>query len=135
MEMIRGSCDDDATGGEGFGVFLGNGGISHGRGMRSSEDGAVFLTSGNGLSSCHSVAGTNMGRDGGSSILTGSGVSSIGTGSWYCSIDKYSCRCNRQGTRGSGGDSIWGGNSPRGGLGINGGTTGAGITGGRGTFS
>jgi len=47
------SCDDDATGGDDWGVILGKGGISYGRGMRSSEEGAVLLTRGNGmLSSC-----------------------------------------------------------------------------------
>jgi len=46
---MRGSCDDDATGVYRCGVILGKVGISHGRGMRSSEDGVVFLTGGNGM--------------------------------------------------------------------------------------
>jgi len=49
----RGTTDDDATGGDVCGVVCRNGGISHGRGMRSSNEGAVFLTGGNGiLSGC-----------------------------------------------------------------------------------
>ena len=43
------SCDDDATGGDGWGVILGKGGISHGRGMRSSKEGAVHLVGGNSM--------------------------------------------------------------------------------------
>ena len=47
-----GNCNEDVTGGDGFKVSLGNGGISHGRGMRSSEEGMViFLTGGNGMPS------------------------------------------------------------------------------------
>jgi len=42
------SWDDDATSGDDCGVILGKGGMSHGRGIRSSEEGAVFLTGGNG---------------------------------------------------------------------------------------
>jgi len=86
--MMRGNCDDDSTWGDGCGVILGKGGISHGRGMRSSEEGAVFLTGGNGTLSICWVVGTDVGNDGGSGILTGSGVSSIGTGGLYCSIDE-----------------------------------------------
>ena len=45
-----GRNDDEATGGDFCGVSLGNGGMSHGRGIRSSEDGAViFLTGGIGI--------------------------------------------------------------------------------------
>ena len=51
IETMRGSCDEDATGGDGSGVILGKGGISHGRGMRSSNKGAVCLTGGNGMRS------------------------------------------------------------------------------------
>ena len=90
--------------------------MSHGRGMRSSEEGAVLLTGGNGTLSVCWVAGADIGNDRGSGTLTGSGVSSIRTGGLYCSIDEYSCRCDPQGTRGSGGDAIWGG-STSGGLG------------------
>jgi len=69
IEMIRGnsdegavggdacgsgrSCNDDAIWGVDCGVILGKGGISHGRGMRSSEEGAVRLTGGNGMLSVH----------------------------------------------------------------------------------
>ena len=118
-----GRNDDEATGGEGCGVSLGNGGMSHGRGMRSSDDGAVnFLIGGNGISSgvgdlfqgagiigVASLCGGDGVSDGGKSIWVGSGVSSIGTGGSYCSIDEYSCRCDPQGTKGSGGDAAWGG--------------------------
>jgi len=118
---MRGNCDEDATGGDGCRVFLGKGGIFHGRGMRSSEEGAVFLTGGNGVYSCCLVAGidgcVDVDKDGGSGMLTGSGVSFIGTGGLYCSIDKYSCQCDPQGTRGSGGDVTQGGGSSCGGLG------------------
>jgi len=129
IEMIRGncdedatgvmlvvlgkSCDDDAAGGDGCGVILGKGGMSHGRGMESSEEGAVHLTSGNGTLSVCWVTGIDVVKDEGKGMLTGSGVSSIGE---YCSIDEYCCRCDPQGTRGSGGDAIRGG-STGGGLG------------------
>jgi len=111
IETIRGNCDKDATGGDGFGVILGKGGMSHGSGMRSSEEGAILLTRGNGVFSCCIVTGTDIGKDGGKGMLMGSGVSSIGTCSSYCSIDEYSHQCNPQGTRGSGGDMAQGGNS------------------------
>jgi len=90
--------------------------MSHGRGMRLSEEGGVLLTGGNSMYSGCWVAGTDIGSDGGSGMLTGLGVSSIGTGGLYCSIDEYSWQCNPQGTRGSGGDATWGG-STGGGLG------------------
>jgi len=83
--------------------------------MRLSEEGAVHLTGGNGTLSVCWVTGTEIGRDGGRGTLTGSGVSSIGTIGSYCSIDEYSCRCDPQGTRGSGGDATRGG-STNGGL-------------------
>jgi len=102
------SCDNDATGGDGCGVILGKGGISHGRGMKLSEEGAVHLTGGNGTLSVCWVTGIDIGKDRGKGTLTGSGVSSIGTGGSYCSIDKYCRRCDPQGTRGSGGDATQG---------------------------
>jgi len=117
METIRGSCDEDATGGDGCGVFLGKGGISHGRGMKSSKEGTVFLTGGNGILSGNWVVGTDVGKDRGSGTLIGLGVSSIGTGGSYCSIDKYSHQCCPQGTRGSGSDAIRRGGSSYGGIG------------------
>jgi len=112
------SCNDDATGGDNHGVILGKGGMSHGRGMRSSEEGAVFLIGGNGILSDCWVTGIDVGKDRGNSRLTGSGVSSIGTGGSYCSIDEYSRRCDPQGTRGSDGDATRGGGSSGGDLGI-----------------
>ena len=54
------------------------------------------------------MTGIDVDKDGGRGMLTGSGVSSIGTGGSYCSIDEYSCRCDPQGTRGSGGDATRG---------------------------
>jgi len=141
---IRGSRDDEATGarevtgGEGWGVFFGNKGISQGRGIRSNEDGVVFLIGGKGISSgvgdlfhgvgimgVASLCGGDGVSDGGKSIWVGSGVSSISTGGSYCSIDEYSLRCNPHGTRGSGGDVVRGG---LGGVGINGGANGNGST-------
>jgi len=62
------------------------------------------------------VTGIDIGRDGGKGTLIGSGVSSIGTGGSYCSIDEYSHQCDPQGTKGSGGDVIQDG-STGGGLG------------------
>jgi len=132
------------TGGDGCGVSLGNGGISHGRGMRSSEDGPVtFLIGGNGISSgvgdlfqgagitgVASLYGGDGVSDGGRSIWVGSGVSSIGTGGSYCSIDEYSLRCDPHGTRGSGGVTIRCGCSGGGlgGVGMKGGANGDGST-------
>jgi len=139
IETIRGSsgevrdsersCNDDATGGDGFGVILGKGGMSHGRGIRSSEDGAVCLIGGSGTSSGVSdlfhgggmigvafLIGGDGVSDWGKSMLTRSGVSFISTGDSYCSIDEYWRRCDPQGTRGSGVDATWG-NSTGGGLG------------------
>ena len=57
------------------------------------------------------MTGTDVGKDGGSGILTGLGVSSIITGGSYCSIDEYCHRCDPQGTRGSGGDATQGGST------------------------
>jgi len=97
-------------------MSLGKGGMSHGRGIRSSKEGTVPLVGGNSMFSDCWVAGIDIGNDGGSGMLTGSGVSSIGTGGSYCSIDEYSHQCDPQGTRGSGGDAAQGG-STGGGLG------------------
>jgi len=120
IEMMRGNCDEDATGGDGCGVILGKGGISHGRGMESSEEGAVHLTGGNGILSVCWVTGIDVDKDGGKGTLMGSGVSFIGAGGLYCSIDKYCRQCDPQGTKGSGGDAIRGGSTGDGlgGLGI-----------------
>jgi len=140
IETMRGRGDVGLTGGDGCGVSLGNGGISHGRGMRSSEDGAVnFLIGGNGISSgvgdlfqgagmigVVSLCGGDGVSDGGKSIWVGSGVSSIGTGGSYCSIDEYSLRCDPHGTRGSGGDVTRGGCSGGELVGMNGGVNGDG---------
>ena len=96
------SCDDDATGDDACGAILGKGGISHGRGMRSSEDGAVFLIGGSGISSGIGNLFHGAGIIGVASLCGGDGVSDwgsgmlvglsmiIGSGS-YCSIDEYSC--------------------------------------------
>ena len=130
IETIKGGGDIGLTGVGGCGISLGNGGMSHRRGMRSSEDGPVtFLIGGNGISSgvgdlfqgagitgVASLCGGDGVSDGGKSIWVGSGVSSIGIGGSYCSIDKYSLRCDPHGTRGSGGDITRGGCSS-GGLG------------------
>jgi len=84
------SCNKDATGGDGCGVILGKGGISHGRGMESSEEGVVHLTGGNGTLFVCWVTGIDIGRDRGRGMLTGSGVLFIGISGSYCSIDEYS---------------------------------------------
>jgi len=144
IETIKGEGDVGLTGDNGCGVSLGNGGISHGRGMRSSEDGVVnFLIGGNGISSgvgdlfqgagmigVASLCGGDGVSDGGKSTWVGSGVSSIGTGGSYCSIDEYSLRCDPHGTRGSGGDTTRGGCSGGGlgGVGMKGGANGDGST-------
>jgi len=141
---MRGRGDVGWTGGDRCGVSLGNGGMSQGRGMRSSEDGLViFLIGGNGISSgvgdlfqgagiigVVSLCGGDGVSDGGKSMWVGSGVSSIGTGGSYCSIDEYSLRCDPHGTRGSGGDATRGGRSGGGlgGVGMNGGANGDGST-------
>jgi len=79
----------------GNGISSGLGDLFHGAGII----GVASLVGGDGVS------------DWGKSTLTGSGVSSIGTGGSYCSIDKYCCRCDPQGTKGSGGDATWGGST------------------------
>jgi len=91
IETMRGNSDKGMTGGDGCGVILGNSGISHGRGIRSSEEGAVHLVGGSGILSVCWVTGIDVGKDRGRGTLTGSGVSFIGTGGLYCSIDEYSC--------------------------------------------
>ena len=151
IETMRGRGGVGLTGGDGCGVSLGNGGMSHGRGMRSSEDGPViFLIGGNRISSgvgdlfqgaemtgVASLCGGDGVSDGGKNMWVGSGISSIGTGGSYCSIDEYSLRCDPHGTRGSGGDTAHGGcsGSGLGGVGINGGANGDGSTRGGGTVT
>jgi len=148
IETMRGRGDVGLTGGDGCGVSFGNGGMSHGRGIRSSEDGVVNfliggLIGGNGISSgvgdlfqgagitgVVSLCGGDGVSDGGKSMWVGSGVSSIGTGGSYCSIDEYSLRCAPHGTRGSGGDTTRDGCSGGGlgGVGMKGGAKGDGST-------
>ena len=149
IETMGGGSDDDAAGGDDCEVALGGRGISHGRGMRSSEEGAViFLMGGNGISSgvgdlFHGVgitgvaplvggdsgSGTSMGSSTFMGNRTSAGSSTFMSGGSYCSIDEYSRRCNPQGTRGSGGVSTWGGSigGGLGGIGMNGGTNGDGF--------
>jgi len=61
---------------------------------------------------------------------TGEGVSLIGTGGWYCSMDEYSRRCNPQGAKGSGGVATRGDSrgGRSGGIGMTGGANGDGST-------
>jgi len=68
---------------------------------------------------------------------TGEGVSFIGTGGWYCSMDEYSRRCDPQGARGSGGVAMRGGSRGRGsgGVGMDGGANGDGSTRGGGAMT
>ena len=140
-----GRNDDKATGGDDCGVIPLKGGISHGRGMRSRDEGPTYcftdgLDGGNGISSgvgdlfhgagMIGVAALNGGdgvSDWGRSMFAGLGVSFIGTGGSYCSIDEYWRRCDPQGTKGSGGDATWGGSTSKlGGVGMNGGANGDG---------
>jgi len=137
-----GRNDDEATGGDFCGVSLGNGGISHGRGIRSSEEGAViFLTGGVGILSGVGDLFHGAGMTGVASLSGGDGVSDWGNGTSmgssmimgggsYCSMDEYSRRCDPQGTRGSGGVATRGGSTDGrlGGVGINGGANGDGST-------
>jgi len=51
IKTMRGNCNEDATGGDSCGVILGKGGISHGSGIRSSEEGVVLLMGGRGICS------------------------------------------------------------------------------------
>ena len=101
IETMRGRGDTGLTGGDGCGVSLGNGGISHGRGMRSSEEGLViFLIGGNGISSGIGDLFQGAGIIGVASLCGGDGVSDGGNGistglsmivgvSSYCSMDEY----------------------------------------------
>ena len=104
-----GRNDDEVTGGDACRVLFWKGGTSHGRGMRSRDKGPICfftggLNGGNGISSgvgdlFHGAGITGVaplvGGDGvsdwGKSMLTRSGISFIGTGGLYCSIDEY-CR-------------------------------------------
>jgi len=122
-----GRNNDEATGGDDCGVIPLKGGMSHGRGMRSRDEGPIcFFTNGldggNGISSSVSdlfhgagitgvapLCGGDGVSDDGKDMLTGLGVLLIGTSGSYCSIDKYCRRCDPQGTKGSGGDATWGG--------------------------
>ena len=64
------------------------------------------MVGGNGILSVCWVTGVDIGNDRGKSMLTGSGVSSIGTGGLYCSIDvSRSDHCVRS-SRGSRGSAI-----------------------------
>jgi len=79
IETMKGGGDVGLTGGDGCGISLGSGGISHGRGMRSSEDGLVnFLIGGSGISS--SVGDLFQGAEiiGVASLCGGDGVSDRG---------------------------------------------------------
>jgi len=153
---MRGGGDTGLTGGDNCGVILGMGGISHGRGIRSSDEGAVCLTGGNGMRSGSRVAGSIGGNGissgvgdlfhgagiiGVASLCGGDGVSDCGNGismgslmmmrgGSYCSMDKYCHRCNPQGAKGSGGVSTRGGSrcGGLGGVGMNGGANGDGST-------
>jgi len=89
IETMRGSSDDNAARGDGCGVALGMGGISHGRGMRSSDEGPTCLIGGSGISSgigdlFHGAGMIGVapldGGDLGNNTLVGSGVSFIGMG-------------------------------------------------------
>jgi len=119
-----GRNDDKVTGGDARRVTSLKGGISHGRGMRLRDEGPMCLFTdgrdgGSGISSgvgdlfqgagimgIASLTGGDGVSDWGKSTLAGLGVSVIGVGSLYCSIDKYCCRCDPQETKGSGGDAI-----------------------------
>ena len=131
------SCNDDTTGGDDCGVILGKGGMSHGRGIRSNEDGVIFLVGGNRISSGVGDLFHGAGITGVASLCSGDGVSDWGNGmsmgssitiggGLYVSIDEYSCRCDPQGTKGSGGVSTWGDSTSGGlgGVGMNGGANG-----------
>jgi len=115
-----GRNDDEATGGDTCGVTSLKGGMSHGRGIRSRDEGPMCLFTGdliggNGMSSgvgdlfhgagMIGVASLNGGdgvSDWGNGILMG--LSTITGGGSYCSIDEYCHQGDPQGTKGSGGD-------------------------------
>jgi len=70
-----GRNNGEVTGGDFCGVSLGNGGISHGRGIRSSEDGVViFLTGGIGILSGVGDLFHGAGMTGVASLNGGDGV-------------------------------------------------------------
>jgi len=74
-----GRNDDEATGDDFCGVSLGNGEMSHGSGMRLSEDGPVnFLIGGNGISSGIGDLFQGAGIIGVVSLCGGEGVSDGG---------------------------------------------------------
>jgi len=88
--------------------------------MRSSEEGAVLLIGGNGISSGVGNLFHGAGIIGVASLCGGDGMSDWGNGismgssmiiggGLYCSMDEYSRRCNPQGMRGSGGVATRGG--------------------------
>jgi len=123
--------------------------MSHGRGIRSSEEGLViFLIGGSGISSGIGDLFHGAGITGVASLNGGDGVSDWGNGTStglsmiiggdsYCSIDEYSRQCDSHGTRGSGGVATRGGSigNELGGVGTNGGANGDGSTrGGDGTL-
>ena len=97
--------------------------------MRSSEDGAVFLIGGSGISSGVGDLFHGAGIIGVASLCSGDRVSDWGNGTSmgslmiigggsYCSIDEYCRQCCPQGTKGSGGMTMRGGSST--GMGPNG---------------
>jgi len=158
-----GRNDDEATGGDDREVVLGIRGTSHGRGMRSSDEGVVRLTGGSGMRSGNRVVGRiggngissgvgdlfhGVGIIGVASLCGGDGISDGGRGismgssmimggGSYCSMDEYCLRCNPQGARGSGGVATRGGSGcgRLGSVGMKGGANGDGSTsGGDGTL-
>jgi len=122
-----GRNDDEAIGGDGREVVSLKGGISHGRGMRSRDEGAVcFFTircgGGIGISSSVGDLFQGAGMTGVASLCSGDGVSDWGNGMLtgslvlvgggsYCSIDEYCHQCDPQGTKGRGGDIAQGGST------------------------
>jgi len=141
-----GRDNDEATGGDGCRITLLIGGVSHGRGIRSRDEGPTcFFTNGliggKGISSSVGDLFHGVGIMGVASLCGGDGVSdgsngtSMGSsmimgGGSYCSIDEYCRRCCPQGTKGSGGVTMRGGptGGGLGGVGMNGGANGDGST-------
>ena len=79
IDTMRGRGDVDLTGGDRCGVSLGNGVMSQGRGIRSSEDGPViFLIGGNGISSGVGDLFQGAGITGVAPLCGGDGVSDGG---------------------------------------------------------